>query len=544
VFGERANGSATAIMLKSTSPPWSAVGAPTTAALNNYNTNRHPFAKKLCYHSSVEHRAGFKEDLVQDLEDWLTSIGLSEYTRHFAEGRVDASIVRYLTNQDLKELGIPLGGRKRILRAIEELEEGRLGCSAGTQSATGERRQVTVMFCDLTDSTALSSRLDPEDLREVIKAYRSVCAHVISNYDGFIAQFLGDGILAYFGFPQAHENDAERAVRAGLDIVSAIPRMQLAISETLTARVGVATGLVVVGDLVSPGAPKDSTVVGDTPNIAARLQSLANPSSVVISGSTHRLTAGHFEYTDLGHVTLKGLKDPVEAWQVLGLSSVESRFEAEHGLSLPSLLGREEEVELLSRRWRQAAQGEGRVVLLTGEPGIGKSHIVLDFQKLLLKEPHSTLRYFCSVHHTNSALFPFISQLERSAAFERGDSPAQRYAKLQAMLGLSPSLVPPLGNLLSLSPHDSALSHELSPRKRKQSTLSALLALLKSTVEQSPVLIVFEDVHWIDPTSLELLTAIVQEAPQLPLLVLITARPEFIPPGLIMPMSRRSPLRA
>jgi class 3 adenylate cyclase len=265
-------------MLKSTSRPWSAVRAPTTAAFNNYNTNRHPFAKRLCYYSAVEHRAGFREDLVQDLEDWLTSIGLSEYIRHFAEARVDASIVRYLTDEDLKDLGIPLGGRKRILRAIEELEEGRLGCStAGTQSATGERRQVPVMLCDLTDSTALSSRLDPEDLREVIKAYRSVCAHVISNYDGFIAQFLGDGILAYFGFPHAHENDAERAVRAGLDIVSAIPRMQLAISETLTARVGVATGLVVVGDLVSPGAPKDSTVVGDTPNIAARLQSLANP---------------------------------------------------------------------------------------------------------------------------------------------------------------------------------------------------------------------------------------------------------------------------
>ena len=471
----------------------------------------------------------FEEDLVQTLEDRLTSLGLSEYADRLAG--LDAAVLRDLTDQDLKAQGIPFVHRKTILRAITELDGAspKLRSSA-LRSAPGERRQLTVMFCDLVGSTELSTRLDPEDLREVIDAFRAACAQVISSYDGFIAQLLGDGLLVYFGFPRAHENDAERAVGAALDIVAAVPRLETIAQQKLAARVGVSTGVVVVGDVMAERASDGQAAVGDTPNLAARLQALADPGTVVISASTRRLAAGHFEYRDLGPVALKGLGQPVMAWQVLGPSAVESRFEAEHGISLPPLLGRDEEIELLSRRWRKAAQGEGCVVMLTGEPGIGKSHIALTFQERLLAEPHTRVRYFCSSHHTNSALFPFISQLERAAGFERSDSPAEKLVKLEALLSKTSSHVAVLATLLSLPTDDRHHLPELSPQKRKEVTLLAFLAQLQSLTARQPVLVVIEDAHWIDPTSLELLALTVQRLPQLPVLLLITARPTFVPP--------------
>jgi predicted ATPase/class 3 adenylate cyclase len=462
---------------------------------------------------------------VQKLETLLATFGLSAYAARLSESGVD---LRHIADQDLRELGIPFGDRKRILRAIVELGADAIEATA-SRPAPGERRQVTVMFCDLTNSTALSTRLDPEDLSEVIKAYRATCARATAAYDGYIAQFLGDGILTYFGYPLAHENDAERAVRAGLDIVAAISRLNIPGVERLTARVGIATGVVVAGDLVASDSSQDRTVFGDTPNIAARLQALAKPGAVVISGNTRRLTAGHFEYAELGLLELKGASGPVEAWQVLGPSNIESRFEAEHGRILPPLLGREEEIDLLTRRWRQAVKGDGRVVLIAGEPGIGKSHIVSTFQEQLLAEAHVTMKYFCSSHHTNSALFPFISQIERAAGFERGDTPEAKHAKLAALFEQSPSQIAILANLLSITTDENCFQG-VGPQKRKENTLGVFLTRIKSAAAHSPVLIVVEDTHWIDPTSLELLTAIVQQTPKQPLLLVMTSRPEFVPP--------------
>ena len=300
-----------------------------------------------------------------------------------------------------------------------------------------ERRHLTVMFCDLVGSTALSARLDPEDMRPVIGAYHACIAEVISRYQGIIARYMGDGVLVYFGYPQAHEDDAEQAVRAGLALVDAVAKLPTDADAALSARIGIATGVAVVGDLIGEGAAQEQAVVGETPNLAARLQTLAEPGTVLICPNTRRLTGGHFDYRDLGPVALKGWAEPIPVWQVLGTSGVESRFEAMHKTKLPPLFGREEEIELLLRRWRHATQEEGRVVMLTGEPGIGKSHIALALDERLQSEPHITLRYFCSAHHTNSALFPFISQLERAAGFKRSDSPTEKLSKLDALVAQS-----------------------------------------------------------------------------------------------------------
>jgi predicted ATPase/class 3 adenylate cyclase len=476
--------------------------------------------------------------VVRSIDEWLASLGLSEYAQRFAENRIDISILHDLTDRDLMELGVPLGHRKKMMRAIAELDgiapKARPAATESVPQDVAERRQLTVMVCDLVGSTALTARLDPEDMRGVIREYQTACGRVISTHGGLINRFVGDGILAYFGFPHAHEDDAERAVRAGLDIIAAVGRLEVPGGEPLNVRVGIATGLVVIGDLVGEDTWEEQAVVGGTPNLAARLQAITEPGTVVICASTRRLVAGHFNYRDLGPVVLKGLSGPVGAWQVLGASGVESRFEAEHGTGLPPLLGREEEIELLSRRWRQAAQGEGRVVLLTGEPGIGKSHIALTLQERIEAEPHIRLRHFCSSHHTNSALFPFIDQLERAARFQRNDLPAKKFAKLEALLAQSAAdlnrAVAFLANLLSLPPDDRYCLPELSPQKRKENTLSTLLEQLEGLAKLRPVLVIFEDVHWIDPTSLELLALTVQRVAKLPVLLLITARPEFTPP--------------
>jgi class 3 adenylate cyclase/predicted ATPase len=400
-------------------------------------------------------------------------------------------------------------------------------------TASAERRQLTVMFCDLVGSTALSARLDPEDTREIIGAYHRCCAEQITTAGGFVAKYMGDGVLAYFGYPQAHEDDAERAVRSALSLIEAVPSLRTAHDVAIEVRIGIATGVVVVGDLIGGGAAQEHGVVGETPNVAARLQALAEPGQVVISQSTRRLTGGMFEYQDLGRVTLKGLAEPTQAWQVIGTSRVESRFEAQHEVNLTPLVGREEELELLLRRWRQAASGEGRVVLLSGEPGIGKSRLTVALSERLQDELHTRVRYFCSPRHTDSALHPSITQLERASGFERDDTPEAKLAKMTSLLGRSSGHENDsqlLAELLSIPTGGRYAPLDWSPQRKKEKTFEALLRQLEMLSRQRPVLVVYEDVHWIDPSSRELLDMSVERVASLPVLLVITFRPEFQPP--------------
>jgi class 3 adenylate cyclase/tetratricopeptide (TPR) repeat protein len=480
---------------------------------------------------------------ITSVVDWLASLGLSEYGDRFHANAIDASVLAELTEQDLRELEIPLGHRRKILRAIATLRQPEQpspspNAAASPKDAPGEgaqRRQLTVMFCDLVGSTALSSRLDPEDMRGVISAYQSRIADIIGRHNGMIARYMGDGVLVYFGYPQAHEDDSEQAVHAGLALVDAIPKLQLEIDAVLQICVGVATGTVVVGDvLTTEQGVREHAVVGDTPNLAARLQTAAEPGMVVVCANTRRLTDGYFEYRDLGKVTLKGWPEPVSYSQALRPTGVESRFEAQHHASLMQPFGREEEIDLLMRRWRTAKQGDGRAILLTGEPGIGKSHITLTLNDLLKNEPHASLNFFCSSHHTNSALFPYIGQLERACGFERADSPADKLTKLQAFVGDSTEsgkqTVALLSNLLSLAGDPGSPLPDMSPQKLKDATLAALWAQLDRLAQRQPVLMIVEDVHWIDPTSLELLARTVERLHSMRVLLLMTARPEFTPP--------------
>jgi class 3 adenylate cyclase/tetratricopeptide (TPR) repeat protein len=473
---------------------------------------------------------------MRDIAEWLGSIGLGEYAQRFAENAIDFSTLRDLTEQDLKDLGVLLGHRRKMLRAIAELDDAPAPAESATKPESpdeAERRHLTVMFCDLVGSTALAARLDPEDMRTLIGAYHRRITEVISQHQGIIGRYMGDGVLVYFGYPQAHEDDAEQAVRAGLALVDAVAKLPTDTDVALSARIGIATGVTVVGDLTGEGAAQEQVAIGETPNLAARLQTLADSGTVFICPTTRRLTGGHFDYRDLGPQALKGWAEPISVWRVLSASGVVSRFAAMHKTKLPALFGREEEIELLLRRWRHATQEEGRVVMLTGEPGIGKSHIALALDERLQSESHITLRYFCSAHHTNSALFPFISQLERAAWFKHSDTPAEKLSKLDALLAQSthdPEHVAVLANLLALPTDDHYRLQDLAPQKRKEKTLTALLAQLDGLAAQQPVFIIFEDVQWMDPTSLELLAATVEHVPQLRALLLVTARPEFTPP--------------
>src|SRR5215813_2586888 len=341
---------------------------------------------------------------MQQIADWLRKLGMSEYAERFAENDIEIDILPELTDHDLKGLGISLGHRRRILRAIRELgapvpaaPQTEAGVSP-TPHDSAERRQLTVMLCDLVGSTALSVKLDPEDLRGIIGGYHRCCTELVERHGGFVARYMGDGVLAYFGYPHAHEHDAERAVRAGLALVEEVPKLKTAAGVPMQVRVGIATGLVVVGDLIGGGSVQEHEVVGETPNLAARLQALAEPGTVVISSSTRRLTGGLFDYCDIGTVALKGFAETVQAWQALGASAAENRFEALRGSTTP-LVGRAEEIDLLLRRWKQAKGGEGSVVLLSGEPGIGKSRIAETILERLSGEPYTRLRLFCSPHH-------------------------------------------------------------------------------------------------------------------------------------------------
>jgi class 3 adenylate cyclase/tetratricopeptide (TPR) repeat protein len=480
---------------------------------------------------------------MKGIAEWLASIGLSEYAQRFADNAIDLSVIRDLTEQDLKDLGVLLGHRRRILRAIAELDG---GAPAPTETATeqasgdkAERRHLTLMICDLVGSTALSARLDPEEMRAVIDAYHAACARITRTYDGFLAEFRGDGILAYFGYPFAHEDDAERSVRAGLDIIAAVAQLETRAGEPLAVRIGIASGLVVVGNLSGEGALRERAVVGETPNLAARLQALAEPGTVVVAASTRRLLGDLFRLRDLGRHEVKGIAEPVAAWAVEGISDSESRFEAVRVADLTDLIDREDELDFLLERQRLAWRGEGQIVLISGEPGIGKSRLAAALAHHIAGEPHSRLRYQCSPYHINSALRPFIAQLERAAGFKADDTPAQRLDKLEAVLAMGASRVeavaPLFAELLSIPFGERYPSLALSPTQQRRRTLSALLDQFEGLARRQPILLSFEDAHWADATSLELLDLTVERVRQLPVLALFTFRPEFEAPWIGLP---------
>jgi class 3 adenylate cyclase len=467
-----------------------------------------------------------------DLGGWLRSFGLEQYEAAFRENAIDAEVLPDLTDQDLEKLGVLLGHRRKLLRAIANLQESEKSPTvavpitppaASPPLDAAERRQITVLFCDLVGSTSLAGRLDAEDFRDVIRKYHRCCGEIVTKFDGSIAQFLGDGVMVRFGYPKAHEDDADRSVRCGLEMIKAVRTLKVATETKLEVRIGIATGVVVVGD-------QSSSEVGETPNLAARLQGLAEPGSIVIADSTKKLIGDFFECHDMGTVGVKGYSDPIQAWQVLALSHVESRFEALRSHELTPLVGREEELELLLRRWRQVKKGEGRVVLLSGEPGIGKSRLVTAFAEQIATEPHTRLQYFFSAYHQTSSLYAVMSQLGRAAGFNRNDDPTARFDKLEALLretATTPEDVALIADLLSLPASDRYPALDLTPQQHKNKTFAALLRQFEALARERPVMMVFEDVHWSDPSSRELLDLAINRIQGLPILLFVTFRPEF-----------------
>ena len=487
-----------------------------------------------------------------EISSWLRELGLERYEPAFRDNDVDAEILPKLTAEDLLAIGVTsVGHRRKLLEAIATL----IAAPAATDPSAAvlasqieelkpsrseaERRQLTVMFVDLVGSTALSAKLDPEDMGQLARAYQTSCAEVVKRWDGHVAKYMGDGVLAYFGYPQAHEDDPERAVRAGLDLAETVGRLKADDGTPLAARIGIATGLVMVGDLIGEDEAQERAVVGDTPNLAARLQGIAAPSQVVVAETTRRLLGAGFAIVELGRQELKGMDAAVTAFAVLQERSVESRFEARRLAGLSPLVGRTHEVALLLDRWALAREGEGQVILLSGEPGIGKSRLVEALRERLADEPHMAVGYQCSPHHTQSALYPLRARLEQAAGLQRGDSAEAKLDKLTALLaremGEASASLPLFAALAAIPTGGRCAPLNLTPQQQKLKTFAALTTHLELMAARQPVVLVFEDLHWIDPTSLELVEMLVERIKTLPVLAILTFRPELKPPWVGRP---------
>jgi class 3 adenylate cyclase/predicted ATPase len=482
---------------------------------------------------------------MHDVQKWLADLGLSQYAPVFSENLIDFEVLPDLTEDDLRELGLPMGPRKKLLKAIAALQtdssiaEIDSEPSARLRVAEAERRQLTVMFCDLVGSTELSTRLDPEDLQEVITAFQNKCRVAIQRYAGFIARYMGDGILVYFGYPQAYEDDAQRAIRAGLDIIEAVADLNAEVEKqhgvVLEVRTGIETGQVVVGDLIGEGASEEAAVVGETPNLAARLQGLAQPNQLVIGPALQRLLGDFFELKDLGTHRLKGIAEPVQAWCVVCVSNVDNLDKAKPiGGGMP-LFGRQEELGLLLRSWEASKNGHGQSVLIQGEAGIGKSRLIEALGEQVSAKEYVWITFRCSPYHVNSTLYPIIEHLKRVIGWQQEDSVEEKLKKLETTLTAQSlpleKMVPLYAELMSLAlPEDRYLPLTLSAIQQREQTLDALAGWLLEEAERSPALVVWEDLHWADPTTLELLGLCIEQAPTVSMLNVLVYRPVFVPP--------------
>ncbi|MGI9513719.1 MAG: AAA family ATPase [Anderseniella sp.] len=473
-----------------------------------------------------------------DFKSWLQSHGLMQYENLLSDNAIDQDVLQDLTDDDLKSIGIPLGDRKRMLKGIRnasaQTAAGHAGNMQMSTDSRPERRQVTVLMCDLVNSTGLSRQFDAEEFRQIVLEYLTCCEGHIEDHQGTLCHRAGDGVLAIFGFPRTNELIATEAVRTGLEIIDAVEGLRPFKNVTLKSRVGVATGITVVGDIIGEGLGRELTVWGDTPNLAARLMSIGKPGTVITSAETRKLTTGFFEFSDLGERSLKGFEDPVPAWRVVKELAIGSRSQAvrtDTGLS--PLVGRKEETSLLERRWEKARGGAGQVVTISGDPGIGKSRLVQGFKEQLAGKPHREQDYYCSPVYQNSAFYPILEEFSRGACFDVKDSPEQKLDKLKVLLSSistgAASNAPVMADLLSIPIDGHYPITKLGPHELKQKALSALQDHLKWAADDQPVLIVFEDVHWCDPTTFEWINRIVDCIEHLPVMLILTHRPEFTP---------------